>query len=42
MGALDGFYSTWNKARETFGQGAPTDGSQGSSASARAAAKEAF
>ncbi|ABK72184.1 TPR repeat region-containing protein [Mycolicibacterium smegmatis] len=28
MGALDGFYSTWNKARETFGQGAPTDGSQ--------------
>lgn len=28
MGALDGFYSTWNKARETFGQGVPTDGSQ--------------
>ncbi|WP_049744570.1 EspA/EspE family type VII secretion system effector [Mycolicibacterium goodii] len=28
MGALDGFYSTWNKARETFGQGTPTDGSQ--------------
>lgn len=28
MGALDGFYSTWNKARETFGVGTPTDGSQ--------------
>ncbi|OKH73210.1 EspA/EspE family type VII secretion system effector [Mycolicibacterium goodii] len=28
MGALDGFHSTWNKARETFGQGVPTDGSQ--------------
>ncbi|ORX13230.1 MULTISPECIES: alpha/beta hydrolase [Mycolicibacterium] len=28
MGALDGFYSTWNKARETFGQGTPDDGSQ--------------
>ncbi|MCW1820760.1 hypothetical protein A5731_08795 [Mycolicibacterium conceptionense] len=28
MSALDGFYSTWNKARETFGVGTPTDGSQ--------------
>ncbi|MHC9295604.1 EspA/EspE family type VII secretion system effector [Mycobacterium sp. LTG2003] len=28
MSALDGFYSTWNKARETFGQGTPDDGSQ--------------
>ncbi len=28
MGALDGFYSTWNKARETFGVGTPVDGSQ--------------
>lgn len=28
MSALDGFYSTWNKARETFGVGTPVDGSQ--------------
>ncbi|MGV0770944.1 TPR repeat region-containing protein [Mycobacterium syngnathidarum] len=28
MSALEGFYSTWNKARETFGVGTPTDGSQ--------------
>lgn len=28
MSALDGFYSTWNKARQTFGVGTPTDGSQ--------------
>ncbi|MGV0744221.1 TPR repeat region-containing protein [Mycolicibacterium sp. XJ870] len=28
MGVLDGFYSTWSKARETFGQGMPDDGSQ--------------
>ncbi|MDV3128881.1 hypothetical protein M1247_28510 [Mycobacterium sp. 21AC1] len=28
MGVLDGFYSTWSKARETFGQGTPDDGSQ--------------
>lgn len=28
VSALDGFYSTWNKARETFGVGVPTDGSQ--------------
>lgn len=28
MSALDGFYSTWNKARETFGAGTPDDGSQ--------------
>ncbi|MBP2455802.1 EspA/EspE family type VII secretion system effector [Mycolicibacterium lutetiense] len=28
MSALDGFYSTWNKARATFGVGTPTDGSQ--------------
>ncbi|QRY52215.1 TPR repeat region-containing protein [Mycolicibacterium septicum] len=28
MGALDGFYSTWYKARETFGAGTPVDGSQ--------------
>ncbi|MHC9292570.1 EspA/EspE family type VII secretion system effector [Mycobacterium sp. LTG2003] len=28
MSALDGFYSTWNKARKTFGQGTPDDGSQ--------------
>ena len=28
MSALDGFYSTWNKARETFGQGTPDDGTQ--------------
>lgn len=28
MSALDGFYSTWYKARETFGVGTPTDGSQ--------------
>lgn len=28
MGALDGFYSTWNKARETFGVGTPVDGKQ--------------
>lgn len=28
MSALDGFYSTWNKARETFGQGTPDDGSR--------------
>lgn len=27
MGALDGFYSTWNKAKATFGEGTPTDGS---------------
>ncbi|WP_217154938.1 TPR repeat region-containing protein [[Mycobacterium] fortunisiensis] len=27
MSALDGFYSTWNKARETFGVGTPVDGS---------------
>lgn len=28
MSALDGFYSTWNKAKDTFGVGTPTDGSQ--------------
>ncbi|MGA5541742.1 EspA/EspE family type VII secretion system effector [Mycobacterium sp. NPDC051198] len=28
MSALDGFYSTWNKARATFGVGTPVDGSQ--------------
>ncbi|CRZ17838.1 TPR repeat region-containing protein [Mycolicibacterium neworleansense] len=28
MGVLDGFYSTWNKAKDTFGVGTPTDGSQ--------------
>ncbi|WKG03020.1 EspA/EspE family type VII secretion system effector [Mycolicibacterium sp. HK-90] len=28
MGALDGFYSTWNKAKATFGVGVPTDGTQ--------------
>lgn len=28
MGALDGFYSTWSKAKDTFGVGTPTDGSQ--------------
>ena len=28
MGVLDGFYSTWTKARETFGRGAPDDGSE--------------
>lgn len=28
MSALDGFYSTWNKARATFGEGTPTDGSR--------------
>lgn len=28
MSALDGFYSTWYKARETFGVGTPPDGSQ--------------
>ncbi|OBK00177.1 hypothetical protein A5638_00735 [Mycolicibacterium fortuitum] len=28
MSALDGFYSTWDKARETFGVGTPPDGSQ--------------
>ncbi|SER14845.1 hypothetical protein SAMN04488583_4476 [Mycobacterium sp. 88mf] len=28
MGALDGFYSTWSKAKDTFGAGTPTDGSQ--------------
>ncbi|MDH6196407.1 uncharacterized protein YukE [Mycobacterium frederiksbergense] len=28
MSALDGFYSTWSKARETFGVGTPTDGAQ--------------
>ncbi|WP_454787526.1 TPR repeat region-containing protein [Mycolicibacterium lutetiense] len=26
MGALDAFYSTWSRARETFGQGTPQDG----------------
>jgi EspA/EspE family len=28
VSALDGFYSTWSKARDTFGVGTPTDGSQ--------------
>ncbi len=28
MSALDGFYSTWSKAKDTFGVGTPTDGSQ--------------
>lgn len=28
MGALDAFYSTWSKARQTFGQGTPQDGTQ--------------
>lgn len=28
VSALDGFYSTWNKARETLGVGTPVDGSQ--------------
>lgn len=28
MSALDGFYSTWSKAKDTFGVGVPTDGSQ--------------
>lgn len=28
MSALDGFYATWYKARETFGVGTPPDGSQ--------------
>ncbi|BBX29002.1 EspA/EspE family type VII secretion system effector [Mycolicibacterium alvei] len=28
MSALDGFYSTWSKAKDTFGAGVPTDGSQ--------------
>ncbi|WP_101906433.1 alpha/beta hydrolase [Mycolicibacterium setense] len=27
MSALDGFYSTWSKARATFGEGTPSDGS---------------
>lgn len=27
MSALDGFYSTWSKAKDTFGVGTPTDGS---------------
>ncbi|MGV0815422.1 EspA/EspE family type VII secretion system effector [Mycolicibacterium boenickei] len=33
MGALDGFYSTWSKAKDTFGVGTPTDGSQYSGSS---------
>ena len=28
MGVLDGFLSTWSKARETFGQGVPQTGEQ--------------
>ncbi|UBV14562.1 alpha/beta hydrolase [Mycolicibacterium fortuitum] len=28
MSALDGFYATWYRARETFGVGTPPDGSQ--------------
>ncbi|WP_135459050.1 EspA/EspE family type VII secretion system effector [Mycobacterium sp. DL99] len=28
MSALDGFYSTWSKAKDTFGVGTPVDGSQ--------------
>lgn len=28
MGVLDGFLSTWSKARETFGQGTPPDGAK--------------
>lgn len=28
MGALDGFYSTWSQARETFGSGVPQDGTE--------------
>ncbi|MCZ8378287.1 EspA/EspE family type VII secretion system effector [Mycobacterium sp. CPCC 205372] len=28
MGALDAFESTWSKARQNFGEGTPTDGSQ--------------
>lgn len=28
VGVLDGFLSTWSKARETFGQGMPRDGAQ--------------
>ncbi|WP_186446970.1 EspA/EspE family type VII secretion system effector [Mycolicibacterium porcinum] len=28
MSALDAFYSTWSRAKDTFGAGTPTDGSQ--------------
>ncbi len=28
MSALDGFYATWNDARNTFGEGTPQGGSQ--------------
>lgn len=28
MSALDGFYSTWSKAKDTFGVGVPTDGTR--------------
>ena len=28
MSALNAFMATWSQARETFGQGAPADGSQ--------------
>ena len=28
MSAIDAFYSTWSRARETFGTGVPQDGSQ--------------
>ncbi|AIY45060.1 DUF6973 domain-containing protein [Mycolicibacterium fortuitum] len=28
MSAIDAFYSTWSRARETFGSGVPQDGSQ--------------
>lgn len=35
MSALDGFYSTWNKARATFGEGTPTDGNDHNSSASQ-------
>lgn len=35
MSALDAFYSAWNRAKDTFGAGTPTDGSQYDSSSSK-------